>query len=113
MLNICLCETLLVSTDTGYVSHSAVASLSFVLVGITSSAVGIKIYTITAGINKYKSILKKKMKKHDKIELLGKDMLNTVEVLISKALNDSHISHEKFVSVNNVLREFNEIKHSV
>ena len=53
------------------------------------------------------------MKKHDKIELLGKDMLNTVEVLISKALNDSHISHEKFVSVNNVLREFNEIKHSV
>ena len=37
-------------------------------------------------------------------------MLNTIEVLISKALIDSYISHDEFVSVNNVLREYNEIK---
>ena len=47
---------------------------------------------------------KKKKKKHDKIVLLGKDKLNTIEVLISKALVDSYISHDEFVSVNNVLR---------
>ena len=33
------------------------------------------------GIKKYKSIIKKKEKKHDKLVLLGKDKLNTIEVL--------------------------------
>ena len=64
----------------------------------------------TAGIKKYKSIIKKKKKKHDKIVLLGKDKINTIEVLISKALIDSYISHDEFVSVNNVKRECNEMK---
>ena len=43
--------------------------------------------------------------------LLGKGNLNTIEVLISKALIDSYISHDEFVSVNNVLREYDEVKH--
>ena len=100
---------ILVSIVTGYVSISAFASLVGVHVGITSSAVGIKIYAITAGIKKYKSILKKKKKKHDKIVLFGKNKLNTIEVLISKSLIDSYISHDEFVSVNNLLREYNQI----
>ena len=45
--------------------------------------------------------------------LLGKDKLNTIEVLTSKALIDSYISHDKFVSVNNVLREYNEMKEEI
>ena len=61
-----------------------------------SSAVVIKIFAITAGIKKYKSIIKKK-KNRDKIVLLEKDKLNTIEVLISKTLIDSYISHDKFV----------------
>ena len=40
--------------------------------------------------------------------LLGKDKLSTIEVLISKSFIDSYISHGEFVSVNNVLREYNE-----
>ena len=48
-----------------------------------SPATGLKIYAITAGIKKCKSILKKKRKKHDKIELLAKPKLNSIEVLIS------------------------------
>ena len=45
--------------------------------------------------------------------LIGKDKLNTIKVLISKALINSYISHDKFVSVNNVLREYNEIKEKI
>ena len=48
---------------------------------------------IAAGIKKYKSIIKKKKKKHDKILLLAKSKLNSIEVLISKVLIDSVISH--------------------
>ena len=104
---------ILPSTVAGCISISAFASLVCVLLGITSSAVGIKISAITAGIKKYKSIIKKKKKKHDKIVLLGKAKLNTIEVLISKSLIDSYISHDKFVSVNYVLREFNEMKGEI
>ena len=42
--------------------------------------------------------------------LLGKDKLNTIEVLISKTLIDSCISQDEFVSVNNVLGEYYEMK---
>ena len=45
--------------------------------------------------------------------LLGKDKLNTIEVLISKALINSCISHDEFVSVNNFLREYNEMKEYI
>ena len=50
---------ILVSTVTGSVSISAYPSLVCVPVGIMRSAVGIKICAITAGIKKYKSIIKK------------------------------------------------------
>ena len=100
----------LASTVTNCVSISAFASLFDIALGITSSAVGINICAITAGIEKCKSMIKKKKKKHDKIVLLIIDKLNTITVLIYKALIDSYNNHDEFVSVNNVLREYNEIK---
>ena len=68
---------ILVSTVTGCVSISAFASLVCVPVGITSSTVGIKSCAITAGIKKYKSIIKKKRENHDEIALLGKVKLES------------------------------------
>ena len=61
---------ILASTVTGCISISAFASLVGIPIGIASSAIGLKICAITAGIKKYKSIIKKK--KHDKIILLAK-----------------------------------------
>ena len=80
---------ILIATLPGSVSISAFASLVGITMGITSSAIGLKICVITAGIKKYMSIIKKKEKKHDKIVLLAKYKLNSIEVLISKALIDS------------------------
>ena len=54
---------LLASTITGCVSISAFASLIGITIGTTSSVIGLKICAITAGIKKYKSIIKKKKKK--------------------------------------------------
>ena len=104
---------IIASTVTDCVSISAFASLVCVPVGITSSAVEINVSSITAGIKRYKPIKKKRKKKHDKIVLLGKDKLNTVEVLISKASIDLYIGHDKFVSVNTVLREYYEMKKEI
>ena len=105
---------ILASAITDCVSISAFASLDSVPVGITGSAAGLQICAMTAGIEKDKSIIKKKKKrKHDKIVLLGKDKLITIEVLISKALIDTYISHDEFVSVYNVLKEYNEVKEEI
>ena len=95
------------------VSTPTFASLVCVLVSITRYAVEINICANTAGVKKYKSIIKKKNKKHYKLVLLGKDTLNAFEVLTCKALIDSYISYDEFVSVNNVLREYNEMKKEI
>ena len=88
---------ILISTITGYVSISAFASLVGIPIEIRSSATGLKMY---------KSITKKKKKKYDKIVLLAKSKLNSIEVLISEALIDSNINHNEFILINNVLNEF-------
>ena len=38
---------------------------------------------------------------------------NTIEVRISKALINSYINHDEFVSVNKILREYDEIKKEI
>ena len=42
--------------------------------------------------------------------MLGKTKLDNIEVLISKALIDSYISDDEFLSVNISLREHNKLK---
>ena len=58
---------ILASTITGCISISAFTSLIGIPVGISSSAIGLKNCAVTAAVKKYKSIIKKKEKKHDKI----------------------------------------------
>ena len=103
---------ILASTITECISISAFDSLLGVPIVITSSAIGLKICTITAGIEKYKSITMKKKKKHDKIVFLAKSELNSIELnsLISKALKNSNISHDEFILINYVLKEYDNMK---
>ena len=82
---------MLISTVAECVSISPFASLVGIPIGITSPAVGLNICVITAGIEKYKSIIKKKKKKHGKIVLLAKSKFNSIEVLVSKAMIYSNI----------------------
>ena len=62
---------------------------------ITSPAIRLKFYAINAGI-KYKS----------NVVLLAKSKLYNIEVLISKALIDSNVSHDQIVLVNDKLKEY-------
>ena len=54
------------------------ASFIGIPIGIASSAIGLKTCAITAGTKNYKSIIKEKKKKHDKIVLLAKSKLNRI-----------------------------------
>ena len=70
-------------------------SLSHISIEITSSSIGLKICAIASGIKKYKSIIKKEKKKHDKIVFLAKSKLNSIEVLLSKDLIDTNFSYDE------------------
>ena len=50
------------------------------------------------------------MKKQNKIVLLAKTNLNTIEVLIPKVLIDSYVSHEKIISLIKALKEYDDMK---
>ena len=58
-------------------------------------------------------MIKKNKNKHDNIALLAKYKLNIIEILISKALNDSNVTYDEFVSVINVLRECHDMKQEI
>ena len=45
--------------------------------------------------------------------MLPKPKLNSIEVLISKALIDSNISHDEFVLITNVLKEFYDMEEEI
>lgn len=57
------------------------------------------------------SIIKTKRKNHDKIVLLAtKQNLDSIKVLNSKAVIELFITQDEFVSLNNVVREFDDLK---
>ena len=59
-------------------------------------------FSLTTGIaKKLLNITRKKKKKHDKILMLAKSKLNSIETLISQALIDMKISHEEFITILN------------
>ena len=102
-----------VSTITRCLSISDFSSLVEIPTRIASSTIGLKVCVITTGIEKCKSIIKEIWKKHNKIVLLAKSKLNTLAVLISKALIESNISHDEFIVIIDVLKEFHDMKEEI
>ena len=70
---------ILISTVTGCVCISSFASLVGMPIGITSSALRLKVCVITVGMKKYKPKIEKKKEKHNKMLLLAKSKFSSVE----------------------------------
>ena len=102
---------ILVFAVTGCIFISAFASLLGIPIGIESSAIGLETCAITAVIKKYKSMIEKTKKKHDKMVLFAK--ANNIKVLISKFLIDLYVSHNEFVLVNNAIKGYDNIKEEI
>ena len=92
------------------VSYAAVVGIP---VGIAGSSLTL-IFTIGTGINKsLLQLYKKRKKKHNKIITLVKSKLNTVETLLSSALNDTKISHEEFTNIITEKNIYENIKENI
>ena len=58
-------------------------------------------------------VTKKRKKKHNKIIALAKNKLNTINTLLSSALNDSTISHEDFTNIITEKNIYENIKENI
>ena len=81
--------------------------------GIVSASVTL-IFSLTTGIvKKLLNITRNKKKKHDKILMLAKSKLNSIETLISQALIDMEISHEEFITILKEKDKYEKMKDSL
>ena len=78
------------------------ASLVGPPIGIASASFTLIFFLTTEIIKKLLSITRNKMKKHDKILMLSKSKLHSIETLVSQELIDMEISHDEF---NVIIRE--------
>ena len=60
-----------------------------------------------------KSNKKEKGKKHNKIVILAKSKLNSIETLMSQALIDLDISHEEFKTIANEKEKYEQMKENI
>ena len=86
------------SASFGTLSIASYASVVGTPAGITGSSLTL-IFTIGTSISKSLLNVTKKRKKNNKIIALAKNKLNTIDTLLSSALNDSKISHEEFSNI--------------
>ena len=90
---------IVLSATTGGVSIISFTSIIGAPVGIASASFTL-IFSLTTGIvKKLLNITRNKKKKHDKIFMLAKSKLNSIETLISRASIDMEICHEEHIAI--------------
>ena len=71
-------------------------------------------FSISIGIiKKLSKITRNKKKKHNKIVVLARSKLNSIESKISEALINNEISHEDFMTIINEETKYRELKESI
>ena len=99
-------------------TSSGVSIISFtsvvgILIGIVSASLTLSFSLTTGIVKKLQNITRNKKKKHDKVFMLAKNKLNSIETLISQALIDMDISHEKFITVLNEKDKHERMKNNL
>ena len=104
---------IILSAASSGVSIMSFTSIIGVPAGIASTSFTL-LFSITTGIiKKLRSKIRIKKKKHDKILMLAKNKLNSIETLISQALNDMEISHEEFIIILKEKVKYERMKYII
>ena len=91
---------IVLSATSGGVSIISFTSIFGAPVGIASDIFTLIFSQTTGIVKKLLNITRKKQpKKHDKVPMLAKSKLNSIETLISQALIDMQISHEEYITI--------------
>ena len=101
------------SASFGTLSIASHATIVNIHAGIVGSSLTL-IFTLGMCISKsLLKITKKRKKKHNKIIVLAKNKLSTIETILSNALDDSKISHEEFARITTEKNSYENIKENI
>ena len=101
------------SATTGGTSIISFTSIIGVPDGIASASFTL-IFSLTTGIiKKLLSTTKNEKKMHDQIFMLAKSKFNSIEILISQALNDMEISHKGFITIFKEKDRYEKMKENI
>ena len=101
---------IILSATSGGISIISFTSFIGIPAGIASASLTL-IFSLSTGIiKKLLKATRKKKKKHNKIVMLAKSKLNSIETLMSQALIDLDISHEEFKTVSNKKEKYEQMK---
>ena len=104
---------IVLSAATGGVSIISFTSFIGAPVGIVSASFTLIISLATGIVKKKLNVTRKTKKKHDKILMLAKSKLNSIETLISQALIDMEISHEEFITILKEKDKYEKMKDNL
>ena len=82
-------------------------------VGIALASTGLILGLGSAVIHKTQKIFESKAKKHDKIKTLAESKLDSISNLVSKAIEDTHISHEEYQFILKEIEHYRVIKEQI
>ena len=98
------------SATSGGISIISFTSVIGVPAGIASASFTLKFSLTTGIIKKLLKITRNKKTKHNKIVMLAKSKLNSIETLMSQALTDSEITHEEFKAIIDEKQKYEQMK---
>ena len=101
------------SVTSGSVSIASFATVIGIPIGIASASLSLAFSLCTGLVKKFLKATRNKKKKHNKIVILARSKLNSIESKISEALINNHISHEDFMTIIKEERNYRELKESI
>ena len=104
---------IVLSVTNGGVSIASFATVIGAHIGITSAGLSLTFSLCTGLVKKLLKATKNKKKKHNKIVMLARSKLNSIESKISGALVNNQISHEDFITFINEEINYRELKESI
>ena len=71
-------------------------------------------FSVTTGfVKEFLKTARNKKKKHNKIVMVARSKLNSIESKISEALINNEISHEDFMTIMNEEKKYRELKEGI
>ena len=104
---------IVLSVTSGGVSIASFATVIGAPIVITSASLSLAFSWCTGLVKKLLKATRNKKKKHNKIVMLARGKLNSIESKISEALINNRISHEYFITMINEERNYRELKENI
>ena len=104
---------IVLSATSGSISIALFAIVIGAPVVIASARFSLSFSISTGIVKKLLKTTSNKTKKHNKIVMLDRSKLNSIESKISEALINNEISHEDFMTIINEEKKYGELKESI